>query len=500
MAKRLAKSVRPASFVSKIFDRLLETIIPICAWATITLPLWMSPFHPAVVAYFIIAFDLYFFYKSAQTAFFATISYKKILETAKINFFKKMLSLKKMSIIKHFIIIPSYQEPLYKLEVTLKMITQNDYPSKKIFLVLALEERENNIHQKAQVLYKKFHRYFADIIISYHKLQPNELAGKASNQTVAALLLDQYVKKKHWQRKNVLITICDADSHLPSNYFSYLTYQYLKDKNKIYHFYWAPVLLYNNFWQLPLFVRIQATLSSIVRLAFLSYREKLIQISTYSTNLWLLKKINFWDVDIIPEDWHIYLQAFFTFGEKIRTIPLFTIINGDAVFSGHIMKTLVNRYEQEKRWAWGVTDVAYSLKKFFITPHIRSLTKIKKILFVVETHLLWPVSFFILTISASIPPLINPVFKRTVLGFLLPKLSALILTLSTVMLFLYVFFDIKLRQKVKQNTSFFSLPILIIQWYFLPLVSFLLSSLPALEAHTRILLGKKLKYKVTEKV
>jgi len=164
------------------------------------------------------------------------------------------------------------------------------------------------------------------------------------------------------------------------------------------------------------------------------------------------------------------------------------------------MKTLVNRYEQEKRWAWGVTDVAYSLKKFFITPHIRSLTKIKKILFVVETHLLWPVSFFILTISASIPPLINPVFKRTVLGFLLPKLSALILTLSTVMLFLYVFFDIKLRQKVKQNTSFFSLPILIIQWYFLPLVSFLLSSLPALEAHTRILLGKKLKYKVTEKV
>ena len=164
------------------------------------------------------------------------------------------------------------------------------------------------------------------------------------------------------------------------------------------------------------------------------------------------------------------------------------------------MKTLVNRYEQEKRWAWGVSDVGYVLKKFFVTPNIAISAKLKKIFFIAETHLLWPISFFILTISASIPPLINPIFKRTVLGFLLPRLSGFILTVSSLMLILYVFLDVKLRQKVNMKTELYKFPLLIVQWYLLPIISFFFSSLPALDAHTRILLGKKLKYKVTEKV
>jgi len=491
MTERLAKS--------KFVNRLFEAFIPLTAWIIITLPLWLSPFHPALVAYFIIAFDLYFFYKSAQTTSFAAISYQKILETNKINFRKKIRN-SDIETIKHFVIIPNYEEPVNKLESTINNLIANDYPSEKIYLVLAFEKREEAANNKARLIESKYKNKFAEIFYFYHELQPNEVEGKASNQSYAAKKIDDYVENKHWDRKEILFTICDADSHLPANFFSYLTYQYLKDDDHLYHFYWAPVLLYNNFWQLPLFVRIQATLSSIVRLAFLSYKNNLIQISTYSTNLWLLKKINFWDVDIIPEDWHIYLQAFFTFGEKIKTMPLYTIVNGDAVYSGQILKTLASRYEQEKRWAWGVTDVAYALKKFFLTPHIDSFLKLKKIFFIIETHLLWPVSFFVLTISASIPPLINPVFKRTVLGFLLPQLSGLILTLSSAMLIAYVILDIKLRQKVKQTTTIASLPILIVQWYLLPIVSFILSSLPALEAHTRLLLGKKIKYKVTKKI
>ncbi|MGB9883602.1 MAG: glycosyltransferase family 2 protein, partial [Microgenomates group bacterium] len=138
---------------------------------------------------------------------------------------------------------------------------------------------------------------------------------------------------------------------------------------------------------------------------------------------WLLKKIGFWDVNIIPEDWHIFFQAFFTFGDKVKTVPLYTIVNGDAVYSGALLKTFVNRYEQEKRWAWGVSDIGYVLKRSFETPQINFFSKLKKIIFISETHLFWPVSFFILTLSASIPPLVNPIFKQTVMGFLLPKLS-----------------------------------------------------------------------------
>lgn len=485
---------------SRFFQRFLEIIVPISSWFIITLPFWLSPFHPAVVAYFIITFDLYFFYKSIKTSYFAVISYIEILFHSKIKYHEKIKKIQNAKDINHFVIIPNFKEPLHKLESTINSLIKNNYPYKKIFLVLAFEKRESQAKGKASYLTKKFKKFFKDILITYHIDLPHEEPGKASNQTFAAKFVNKYIARKKMIPEKILITICDADSYLPKNYFSYLTYSFLKDKDRLYHFYWAPVLLYNNFWKLPLFIRIQATLSSILRLAFLSQKDNLIQVSTYSTNLWLLKKINYWDVNIIPEDWHVYFQAFFIYGEKVKTIPLFTIINGDAVYSGKILKTFVNRYEQEKRWAWGVSDVGYFLKKIFETPNINIITKLKKLLFITETHLLWPISFFILTISASIPPLINPLFKKTVLGFLLPKLSGLILTLSSTMLILYIYLDIKVRRKVNMKTSIFNLPLLLIQWYLLPIVSFFFSSLPALDAHTRILIGKKLKYKVTEKV
>lgn len=485
---------------SRFFQRLLEIIVPVASWFLITLPLWLSPFHPALVAYFIIAFDLYFFYKAINTTYFAVVSYSEILYHAKINYKKRVENLKNTKILKHFIIVPNFKEPLYKLETTISSFIKNDFPFKSIYLVLAFEKRENEAFEKAEILTKKYKEFFNDIIVTYHPDLPHEEPGKASNQTFAAKIVDEYTSKKKFRPEDVLITICDADSYLPKNYFSYLSFAFLKDKDRLFHFYWAPVLLYNNFWRLPLFVRIQATLSSILRLAFLSQRDNLIQVSTYSTTLWLLKKVKFWDVDIIPEDWHIFFQAFFTFGEKVKTIPLFTIVNGDAVYSGATLKTFASRYEQEKRWAWGVSDVGYVLKRSFQTPHIDFWTKLKKIIFVCETHLFWPVSFFILTISASIPPLVNPVFKRTVLGFLLPKLSGLILTSASAMLILYIYLDIKIRQKVNMKTNILNVPLLLVQWYLLPIVSFFFSSLPALDAHTRILLGKKLKYKVTEKI
>lgn len=485
---------------SRFWDRIFEIAIPVTAWLMITLPVWLSPFHPAIVAYFILSFNIYFFYKSAITMFYAVLSYKSILFYHNVPFKHKLKQFKKSAEIEHFVIIPNYKEPLYKLELTVKRLTESDYPHRKIHLVLAFEKREEEGPEKATVLSKKYGHYFKDILTTYHVLVDGEAPGKASNQTHAAKVLSGYIREKGMDPDEVVVTIADADSLFPNNYFSYLTYEFLRDEGRLYHFYWAPLLLYNDFWRLPFFVRMQATLSSIFRLAFLSQKKKLIQISTYSNCLSLLEKIGYWDVDIIPEDWHVHFQAFFKFGDKVATIPLYTIITGDAVYSGGLLKTFVNRYEQEKRWAWGVSDIGYALQQSVKSPHIPFWTKTNKMANLIETHLLWPTSFFILTVSALIPPLINPLFKRTVLGFLLPQLSSVILTLSTSFLLVYTYLDVKLRNRLDQKTKYYILPFLIIQWYLLPVVSFVLSSLPALDAHTRMIIGKKLTYKVTEKV
>jgi len=68
------------------------------------------------------------------------------------------------------------------------------------------------------------------------------------------------------------------------------------------------------------------------------------------------------------------------------------------------------------------------------------------------------------------------------------------------MIFVYIYLDVKLRQKINIGTRLINLPLILVQWYFLPFISFLLSSLPALESHTRMIIGKKIEYKVTEKI
>ncbi|PIZ64742.1 hypothetical protein COY14_04080 [Candidatus Roizmanbacteria bacterium CG_4_10_14_0_2_um_filter_36_9] len=485
---------------SKQFRRFGEILIPFFTWAIILMPLWLSPFHPAVVAYFIIAFDLYFLVKSLTTAYYATLSYSLIRFFQNMPFEKYITKQSGASKLQQFIIIPNYKEPIYKIDETIAAIVGQDYPYKNVHLVLAFEKREIDSIEKAHKLETKWAKSFTDIISVFHVLVPGEVPGKASNQTCAAREIEKYCLARNFEFKKTLITICDADSILPKNFLSYMTFEFLQDSDRDFHFYWAPVLLYNNFWQLPFIVRMQATLSSILRLAFLSQKNQLIHISTYSTNLWLLKQVDYWDVDIIPEDWHIYYQAFFKLGEKVRTLPLYTIVNGDAIYSGSTMKTLAGRYDQERRWAWGVTDISYFWNNMFTASHIPWSLRFWKFMYLIETHLLWPTSFFVLTVSGWIPPIINPIFKRTVLGFLLPRLTGFILTLATAMIFLYVYLDVKLRHSLDQKTQLKNIPLFIVQWYLLPIVSFVFSSLPALDAHTRLLLGKTLTYKVAEKV
>ncbi len=486
---------------SRYFERASESFIPVMSWVMITLPIWLSPFHPAVVAYLILAFFLYFLYKSIKNVYYAGISYYLIEKAEKINWFKKFQNVSKKIDVEHYIVITNYKESISKLKVTLDKIKNQKYILKKVNIVLAMEEREGkDAVERGEILKKKYEKIFGSFISIFHVLVPGEVVGKASNETYAVKYISRKVKEQNINPKNVLITICDADSLLPDQYLSYLTYEFIKDKDRNFHFYWAPVLLYNNFWELPLPVRMQSILSSVLRMAFLSQKDDLIQISTYSVNLWMLEEINYWDTDIIPEDWHIWLQAFFKFGEKVKTLPIYLPISADAVLSHGVMNTFKSRYEQEMRWAWGVSDVAYCIKRSFETPHIDPFLKFKKTMILAETHLLWPTSFFILTLSASIPALVNPIFKRTVLGLLLPKLSSFILTISSLLLIFILYFDYKIRDRIKVKTSLINIPILFFQWMFLPIISFIFSSLPALEAHTRMILGKKLEYKVTEKV
>src|SRR3989344_6431317 len=67
--------------------RLLEIIVPSLSWILITMPLWLSFYHPALVAYLIITFDVFWFYKSFTLALHAVKSFVTMNAHVKIDWF-----------------------------------------------------------------------------------------------------------------------------------------------------------------------------------------------------------------------------------------------------------------------------------------------------------------------------------------------------------------------------------------------------------------------------
>jgi hypothetical protein len=260
-------------------------------------------------------------------------------------------------------------------------------------------------------------------------------------------------------------------------------------------------MFYSNIWKIPLPGRVLNTLGSVWSLAQLVLERRLINFSTYSLSLKTARDVNYWGRTVIPEDYHMFFKTYFKYGEKVATRPIFLPTLADAAESTSFWRTMVNQYEQVKRWAWGVSDDPWLIKNLFLHSEIPLGDRLARLFYVlVDTHLIWPTNWFILTLGSNIPPLVNPVFSRTVLGHTLPAVSSLILTISTLFIIMVVIVDIKLKPPRPQSFKVWKTPMLYLQWLSLPVVGFILSSLPGLDAHTRLLLGKRLEYRVTEKI
>ena len=495
------------AFFQKIFRqypiktrRGLELLPGIVSWTLILFPIWGSFLIPYIVAYFILFFDVYWFYKSFSLAINAYVASKKIKNAEQMNWLKKLKELSNFRKVKHVVIIPNYKESLSKLRQTVQSIASQTLSTKQIFVILGMEKREEDGMKKANSIVKEFKNTFGDIFATYHPDTDGEVKGKSSNESYAS-------KKAHLKLiKTGLIDInfatvssVDADSVFDEQYFSYLSYVFLTD-NKRYNKFWQSANVnHNNFWTVPAPIRIIAFFGSLWRTALLTQKDRLITNSTYSFSFSLLKRIGFWDTDVIPEDYRIFFKAFYKLQGKVWVEPIFLKTSMDAPLSSSYIKSLKNKYHQERRWSWGASDDHLYIKWWLTVPNVPFMRKTIMLYNVLLDHFLWPVNWFIITIAANIIPLINPVFQRTTLGYSLPSLAGLILTSCLVALIAMVIIDFRNRPK---NPSISKLKEILfpLQLLLLPVVGFFLSTLPALISHTQLIRGKRLEYKVTEKL
>jgi hypothetical protein len=172
----------------------------------------------------------------------------------------------------------------------------------------------------------------------------------------------------------------------------------------------------------------------------------------------------------------------------------------DAAQSTSFWKTLQNQYQQIQRWAWGVSDDPWIIKSYLLARDIPFWDKTTRLMQVIWSHFLWPVNWFIITVGLTVPTLLNPAFGRTALGYTVPRLSSFILTISLVFLVIMIVIDNMHKPKRPNNFSLFRLILTPFEFILLPIAGFFFSALPGIDAHTRLMLGKYIQYKVTEKV
>jgi hypothetical protein len=481
--------------------RALEMLPGIISWSLITFPVWGSFFMPYQLAYFILFFDIYWFYKSFSLAITSYIASRKINKAEKIDWNKKAKELENYQNVSHIAIIPNYTERVDKLRITIKSLAEQSFSAKKIFVVLAMEQREKDGKKKADELINEFKNVFGGILATFHPDIAGEVKGKSSNEAYAAkAAYKKLVGGRMIKEELSTISSVDADSIFDKQYFAYLTYKFLSDDKKYNKFWQSATIYYSNIWKVPAPTRIVSFFGSLWNTAVLIHKNRLITNATYSTSLRLMKEIDFWDTDVIPEDYRICFKAFYKKHGNVWIDPIFLRTSMDAAHSAGYVKSLRNKYEQERRWAWGASDDYLFIKWWLTVPGVPFIRKTLMLFPVVRDHFLWPTNWFIVTIAANVMPLINPVFSRTTIGYNLPRLAGFILTSSMLSLLAMIIVDAGNRPKNLPGPSKKKQAIFPLEFILLPFVGFFLSSLPALVSHTQLLLGKRLEYKVTEKI
>lgn len=492
------------------FYRFLEMIPGLAAWIVILFPVWGALLIPRLVGYFVIAFLVFWLYQSFKQAILAILGYFKIQNSQKIDWRQRFqddfrASWLKYSDINHVIIVSSYKEPIEVIdEMSVgSLAAQKDIDLKKIHVVIAQEERagkENN-QKTVDFFTQKYQSVFGSITFTEHPFGlPGETVGKHSNEAWAAKQFKKdFIDSGKLKLEHLTLTSCDVDTIFHPKYFSALTYEFASNPDRYYRFWQAPIFWHHNINSVPGPIRIIGTLGNVIHLANIQEPEGLFfNYSCYSSSYSLIDLAGYWDTDMIPEDWHIFLQTFFASGGKTSVNPIFLPSVVDAPSGDNYFSALKNRYNQCVRHAWGAIDIPYAIQQAINHPEIPFITRFLRIFKIIETHLIWSSNWFILTLGTSLPVIFNPKFFQTTFGFNLPRISNIILTICLLPLATLIILDWKLRPPIARKGIRNVLKNLL-QWPLMPIATLTMSVLPGLHSHTRLLIGRRLEYKTTAK-
>jgi cellulose synthase/poly-beta-1,6-N-acetylglucosamine synthase-like glycosyltransferase len=428
-------------------------------------------------------------------------NWKRIKKHISTDWAEKLKSLKHDHIY-HMIMLPFYKEDKSLVEKTLVTLLQCKYDSKKLIVVLAAEERAGaEPLDIAASMKREYGEKFGHFIVTVHPDEiPGELAGKGSNIAYAAESARKEILDKYKiDYKNVLVSAFDIDTIVYEQYFACLTLMFLKSERP-YRTSFQPVPVFNNnIFEAPAISRVVAYSATFWQMVQQERQERLATFSSHSIPFSTLYEVGYWQSNMVSEDSRIFWNCYMKYNGDYVVTPMSYPVSMDANLAPGIWQTVKNIYKQQRRWSYGVENFAYIMFNFSKNKKIRFREKLR--IFAINIDGYWslatnPIIIFLL---GWMPILLGGrEFNSSMLSFNLPYITRNIMIITMANLVLSYMIAVSLMPAMPESTRHRKL-YHVLQWLLVPLTITLFGAIPALEAQTRLMLGKYMGFWVTPK-
>ncbi len=117
-----------------------------------------------------------------------------------------------------------------------------------------------------------------------------------------------------------------------------------------------------------------------------------------------------------------------------------------------------------------------------------------------ESHVAWAVWSVIIMMIAPLPIIFGGnIFKQMSIGYNLPQITGMLLNFTFGASFVWIILSWTILPPRPKDVSWFRNIVMIFEWIIVPFIILILGSIPALDAQTRLMLGKYMEFFPTEK-
>ena len=215
--------------------------------------------------------------------------------------------------------------------------------------------------------------------------------------------------------------------------------------------------------------------------------------AAYSSSLITLIDADFWDVQLGIDDTIYFWRAFFARDGDFSMATHFVPYSADAVEGKNFLESHKSLYKQLLRWGWGVLEVPVSLKGFIKNKNIPFWKKTLWVYDHLKTRVVMINTVFLLTFGFALLTLANPDVKQSNFAYSVPDTMSLILTFALLFFIPPLYYRNKLAPPKPAEWPWWKKVLGDLESVFIIVNLLTFSFFPFVEAHTRMMLGKKMK-------